>query len=232
MTYVYLWYLAGFFLEWDILFKSWTENLTTNVMSSNFFFPRKLYGLSGNAEKCGRDRTRHRWQYKATHATCVLDNWGYRHALIIFNTYFSSTATRVSRTGLNVKLPVHFLSCHYCRGPGSSVGIATDYGLDDPGSNLLAAAKVRCNSTDPGPSRPLLPADQPASLIRDYMDFLKRSRWKVYQQGRTRPKQGLVWVPGTWTYSIPRIPDTPHCTWPPPTQLRGKMLYPPPSPKR
>jgi len=26
--------------------------------------------------------------------------------------------------------------------------------------------------------------------LRDYMDFLKRSRRKVYQQARTRPKQG------------------------------------------
>jgi len=93
--------------------------------------------------------------------------------------------------GLNVKLQVHFLSCpYYCRGPGSLVGIATDYGLDGPGSNLLAAAKARCNSTDSDPSRPLSPADQPASLTPRLYGFLKRSRWKVYQQGRTLPKQG------------------------------------------
>ena len=26
--------------------------------------------------------------------------------------------------------------------------------------------------------------------LGDYMDFLQRSRWKAYQQARTRPKQG------------------------------------------
>ena len=30
----------------------------------------------------------------------------------------------------------------------------------------------------------------PRLSLRDYMDFLQRSRWKTYQQARTRPRQG------------------------------------------
>jgi hypothetical protein len=40
-------------------------------------------------------------------------------------------------------------------GPGSSVGIATDYGLYGPGIETLS--------------------------LRDYLDFLRRARWKEYQ---------------------------------------------------
>ena len=42
----------------------------------------------------------------------------------------------------------------FLRGPGSSVGIATDYGLDGPGSNPGGDEKFR-------PSRPALGPTQP-----------------------------------------------------------------------
>ena len=42
---------------------------------------------------------------------------------------------------------------HYCR-PGSSIGIATDYGLDGPGSNVGVDEIFR-------PSRPALGPTQP-----------------------------------------------------------------------
>jgi len=43
---------------------------------------------------------------------------------------------------------------HVCCGPGSSVGIATDYGLDGPGSNPGGDEIFR-------PSRPVLGPTQP-----------------------------------------------------------------------
>jgi len=43
---------------------------------------------------------------------------------------------------------------HFCCGPGSSVGIATDYGLDGPGSNPGGDEIFR-------PSRPALGPTQP-----------------------------------------------------------------------
>ena len=46
-------------------------------------------------------------------------------------------------------------------GPGSSVGITTDYGLEVPGSNLL-----------------------------DYIDFLRRARWKSFRAASRREQIG------------------------------------------
>ena len=50
--------------------------------------------------------------------------------------------------------PGNIPSTHFCCGPGSSVGIATDYGLDDPGSNPGGDEIFR-------PSRPALRPTQP-----------------------------------------------------------------------
>jgi hypothetical protein len=49
--------------------------------------------------------------------------------------------------------------------------------------------------------------------LRHYMDYLKRSRWKVNQQASTRPNKA-----GIWMYSIPRITDNNYWTWSPPTR--------------
>ena len=57
----------------------------------------------------------------------------------------------------------HFLNLHStCRcGPGSSVGIATDYGLDGPGSNPGGDEIFR-------PSRPVLrPTQPPVKWVQD-----------------------------------------------------------------
>ena len=62
--------------------------------------------------------------------------------------------------GLVIVLNVHryiylsFISIRERRGPGSSVGIATDYGLDGPGSNPGGDEIFR-------PSRPALGSTQP-----------------------------------------------------------------------
>ena len=47
----------------------------------------------------------------------------------------------------------YYYYCYYC-GPGSSAGIATDYGLDGPGSNPVKDEIFR-------PSRPALGLTQP-----------------------------------------------------------------------
>ena len=38
----------------------------------------------------------------------------YRHTLVVYNSYCSSTTTEVTRTRLNITLYVHSLSC-YCK---------------------------------------------------------------------------------------------------------------------
>jgi hypothetical protein len=43
----------------------------------------------------------------------------------------------------------------YLRGPGSSVGIATDYGLDGPGSNSGGDEIFRPSRSALGPTQPL-----------------------------------------------------------------------------
>jgi len=45
-------------------------------------------------------------------------------------------------------------SLHHVRGPGSSVGIATDYGLDGPGSNPGGDENFRPSRPAPGPTQP------------------------------------------------------------------------------
>jgi hypothetical protein len=47
------------------------------------------------------------------HARCMLDTYGYKYTLTIYNTYCFSTATMVELTHLNVTLYVHCLSCLY-----------------------------------------------------------------------------------------------------------------------
>ena len=49
-----------------------------------------------------------------------------------------------------------YFPCGICTrcGPGSSVGIATDYGLDGPGSNPGGYEIFRPSRPDPGPTQP------------------------------------------------------------------------------
>ena len=49
-TYVYLWYLAGFFLEWEMFQKKVVEKLKTHILCSVTFFFRKSYRLRDNVE--------------------------------------------------------------------------------------------------------------------------------------------------------------------------------------
>ena len=56
---------------------------------------------------------------------------------------------------LRIKYIVNLLViyCKY-RGPGSSVGIATDYGLDGPGSNPVGDEIFRPSRPSLGPTQP------------------------------------------------------------------------------
>jgi hypothetical protein len=93
---------------------------------------------------------------------------GYRRLLRIWNIYFFSTAAIVTLMRLNDTLYLHVIcvSCHFiihvdfgkayrsgtllfC-GPGSSVGTATDYGLDDPGIELRRGPDFPSVQTGPG----------------------------------------------------------------------------------
>ena len=74
--------------------------------------------------------------------------------------YYFTTATLVTRTRLGVPsvptLPALLIFMYMCRklcGPGSSVGITTEYGLDGQGSNPGGDEIIR-------PSRPALGPNQ------------------------------------------------------------------------
>ena len=54
-TYVYLWYLAEFWLKWDVSDKNYTENQKTHFIFDNIFF-RKSYRLWDNVKKYDRSR--------------------------------------------------------------------------------------------------------------------------------------------------------------------------------
>jgi len=51
-TYVHLWYLAQFFLEWEI-FQTNLYKKSKHILCSITFFPRILYRLCDNVEKYG-----------------------------------------------------------------------------------------------------------------------------------------------------------------------------------
>jgi hypothetical protein len=63
--------------------------------------------------------------------------------------------------------------------------------LDDtPGPPLMAEATACSGNMDHGTS-PLLPLTEQTPLsIRDYMDFMKRARWKISQQSGECPTTG------------------------------------------
>jgi hypothetical protein len=83
------------------------ENQNTRFMFNKIFF-RKSCRLSNNVEKYYR--AGQATVGNMAHARCMLDTKGYKHALIICNTYCFSTAIMVARTLLNVMLYVRCLS--------------------------------------------------------------------------------------------------------------------------
>jgi hypothetical protein len=69
-------------------------------------------------------------------------------------------------------------------GPGSSVGIATDYGLDGPGIQSKAVLWMLAQLTEFRLQR------EKVLTIQDYFDFLKRAKWKLDQQHKRQLKVG------------------------------------------
>ena len=60
--------------------------------------PPKIFPFMRQCAKMWWKQTRHRPQHNTAHALFVLDNYSYKHTLIIFDTYCFSTATMVTRT--------------------------------------------------------------------------------------------------------------------------------------
>ena len=97
-------YVVQFFLEWEMFRTKAVEKIETHFVF--IFFKSCL--LWGDVEK-------HCWAGQATydnmaHEYCMLDTYGYKHTLRICNSYCISTAILVTRTRLNVKLYVHWVS--------------------------------------------------------------------------------------------------------------------------
>ena len=94
----FLLYLAQFFLEWEMFQTEIVEEIKIHILYSTIFFS-KIFPFMRYVEK-------YFWAGQATddnmaHAYCLLDTWGYKHTLIMCNTYFFSTATVFARTPLN-----------------------------------------------------------------------------------------------------------------------------------
>ena len=97
-----------------------------------------------------------------------------------------------------------------------------------PAFPWMAAAKECCNFMDIGPSRPLSPADLPASLIaRLYGFFWTLPVGRCTSKHAHAPNKAII-----WTCSIPHIYDATYWNWPPSTRLRGQILYQPSSSER
>jgi hypothetical protein len=87
--------------------KKIVEKIKIHIFLFNIFFFPKIVPFI-NMEKYFRAQ-QYTWQYNTAHAVCMLDSWGYRHALRICNTYCCATAIMVTRTHPSVTLYVHCL---------------------------------------------------------------------------------------------------------------------------
>jgi len=81
------------------------EKIKTHILYSITFF--QLYEIK--VEK----HCRAGWATddNMVHVHCMLDTKGYRHTLIIFNTYCFHMATMVAQMPFNVMFYIHCLSC-------------------------------------------------------------------------------------------------------------------------
>ena len=108
-TYVHLWFLAQFFLEWKMSHTKVVKKIKTHILFSVTSFSRKsclLWDMWQNAVESDRPqmiKCRIRFACCITKATDT-------HTLRKCNTYCLYTATMVTRTRLNVTLYLHCLS--------------------------------------------------------------------------------------------------------------------------
>jgi hypothetical protein len=109
-----------FVLQWEMLHIEGAAKIKTDI-SCSAIFSRKSCRLWDNVERYGGagQATDDNVKRRRIDAIYLLDNSGKKdgHTFIIFNTYWFSTATMVTRTLLNVTLYVHYLSCliHACK---------------------------------------------------------------------------------------------------------------------
>jgi pyruvate kinase len=104
----FLFYLAEFFLEWEMFQIKVIDKIKRHILCSiNFFFGNSAFYDNvekySRAEKAADDNM--------AHAHFMLDTKGYKYTLRIFNTYYFSTVAMVARTRLNDRLYVYCLSC-------------------------------------------------------------------------------------------------------------------------
>ena len=107
-TYVHLWYLVHFFLEWEVLQVKVVEKIKTYNLNLVTFFQRSCC-LWDNVEKYYTTRQT-TGNNMITHALCMRDI-GYRYTLKILNNFCFFMAPVVRRTHPDVKLYEHCLSC-------------------------------------------------------------------------------------------------------------------------
>ena len=68
-AYVHLWYLAEFFLEWEMFKRKVVEKIKTHLIFNNFFPEhRGIYDTMGGGKLYGR--TIHRWKYSMALKRC------------------------------------------------------------------------------------------------------------------------------------------------------------------
>jgi hypothetical protein len=84
------------------------EKIKTHILCS-VTFSRKSCRLWDDLEK--HCRAGQAADDNMAHAHCMLDTYGYKHTLRIFNTYCFSTATMVGRTRLDITLYVPYVAC-------------------------------------------------------------------------------------------------------------------------
>ena len=108
----FFWYLAHFFLEWEIISdKSCGANQNTHFRVNFFFFfpPPKIVPFVRYVEKCCTPGQA--TDDSMAHAHCMLDARDYKHTLSVCNTYCFSTAIMVARSRVNVTL--YYVACRY-----------------------------------------------------------------------------------------------------------------------
>ena len=110
-TYIKLWYLAEFFLEWEICQTKVVQKIETRLLCSVTFY-RKSCLLWDSVEKCCRvGQTILDSIIRRMRLACWITMT--THTLRIYNTYSFSTSSLVMRTFLNVKLYVYCLFCYF-----------------------------------------------------------------------------------------------------------------------
>jgi hypothetical protein len=107
--YIHVRYLAQVFLECEIFLTKAVGKIKTHFTFNNFL--SKIMPFMRKCRKMLYSWKGHRCQYNTACVLRKLRNYGYKHTLIICNTYCFSMAIMVTWMCLNITLHVHGLSC-------------------------------------------------------------------------------------------------------------------------